>query len=222
MLKETEKFPQSNIEYRQGAAENLHFVRDGSVDMVVAGQAAHWFDQSRLFPELKRVMRKGGTLAFWGYKDFIFVNYPRSTEILRHYSTGHGPDLLGDYWAQPGRSIVENKLREIHPPETEWEETRRIEFEPDPNQRSGEVLMSKTMTLGDIRAYVRTWSAYHAWREAHPGVKSAEEGGSGDVVDQLFERMLDVEDSWKQAEPDWRSVEVMLEWGTGVVMARKK
>lgn len=28
-------------------------------------QACHWFDWNRMWPEAKRVLRKGGSVAFW-------------------------------------------------------------------------------------------------------------------------------------------------------------
>jgi ubiquinone/menaquinone biosynthesis C-methylase UbiE len=75
-----------NVTYREASAESLPFLMEEEVDMVVAGQAAHWFDLPRLRPEMNRIMRKGGTLAFWGYKDHVFVDYPRATDILNQYS----------------------------------------------------------------------------------------------------------------------------------------
>jgi SAM-dependent methyltransferase len=39
---------------------------DDSVDAVLVGQALHWFDQQRAFPEIARVLRPGGVFAaFW-------------------------------------------------------------------------------------------------------------------------------------------------------------
>lgn len=65
-----------NLTFRRSSAESLEFLEDKSIDLVVAGQAAHWFDTTRLFPEMGRVVKKSGTLAFWGYKDPVFVDYP--------------------------------------------------------------------------------------------------------------------------------------------------
>lgn len=61
-----EQFP--NIEFRTASGESSPFIRDGEVDCVVAAQAAHWFDYAKLWPELRRLVRRGGTMAFWGYK----------------------------------------------------------------------------------------------------------------------------------------------------------
>jgi ubiquinone/menaquinone biosynthesis C-methylase UbiE len=147
-----EEYP--NISYRMSSAESLPFLDYESVDLVVAGQAAHWFDTTLLWPEMKRVMRKGGTLAFWGYKDHVFVDYPRATKILDEYA--YGESTLGPYWSQPGRSKVENKLRDIIPPASDWADVQRIEYEPrteGPKTGEGTMFMSKTMTLGQCMDY---------------------------------------------------------------------
>ena len=52
-----------------GRAESIP-LPDGSVDAVLAGQAAHWFDFDRALPEIGRVLRPGGVLAgLWNADD---------------------------------------------------------------------------------------------------------------------------------------------------------
>ena len=46
------------LEFREGNAESgSHFLENGSLDMVVAGQSSHWFDYPKLWPEMKRLVR---------------------------------------------------------------------------------------------------------------------------------------------------------------------
>jgi SAM-dependent methyltransferase len=214
----------SNIEYKQASAEDLSFVASETVDMAVAGQAAHWFDYTKVFPEMKRLLRKEGTLAWWGYKDHVFVDYPVATDILNKYAYGLDERLLGSYWQQPGRSIVQNKLRDIHPPQDDWEDIQRIEYEPGvKGRRSGEgtLLLEKKMELGECAEYVRTWSSYHGWRERFPGVEKRSAGGKGDVVDELFDEIRKTEKRW-QEDDNWLEEEVDIEWGSAILLARRK
>jgi SAM-dependent methyltransferase len=52
-----------------GTAESLP-VGDGTYDVVVAGQAYHWFDREQALPEIARVLRPGGTLGLvWNTRD---------------------------------------------------------------------------------------------------------------------------------------------------------
>jgi SAM-dependent methyltransferase len=52
-----------------GSAEEIA-LPPGSVDVVVAAQAFHWFDLSRALPEIARVLRPGGVLAIvWNTAD---------------------------------------------------------------------------------------------------------------------------------------------------------
>jgi ubiquinone/menaquinone biosynthesis C-methylase UbiE len=53
------------IDYKVASAEELSFIESGSVDMVTAGQAAHWFKHEKSFPEITRILKPGGTLAFF-------------------------------------------------------------------------------------------------------------------------------------------------------------
>lgn len=55
----------NQVDYSVGFAEDLGHIKDGSVDLITAGQAAHWFDFSLVWQELGRVLSDKGTVAFW-------------------------------------------------------------------------------------------------------------------------------------------------------------
>lgn len=212
-----------NLTFRKASAESLTFLEDESVDLVVAGQAAHWFDTTELFPEMGRILRKSGTLAFWGYTDHVFVDYPKATRILHDFAYGNNERLLGPYWSQPGRSKIENKLRDIEPPVDEWEEVQRIEYEPGtsgPKTGEGTMFLNRRMALGDCMNYVRTWSSYSTWQDTFQ-TKTRDEGGDGDVVDDMFDKMRAAEPDWQKDEA-WIEKEVEIEWGSGLLFARRR
>lgn len=53
---------------RSSTAEELPFA-DGSVDLLTAASAAHWFDQSRFLAEADRVLKPHGCMALLGFSD---------------------------------------------------------------------------------------------------------------------------------------------------------
>ncbi|MEV5837459.1 class I SAM-dependent methyltransferase [Nocardia sp. NPDC052112] len=57
-----------------GAAEAIPLA-DDSVDAVLVGQAFHWFDQARAFPEIARVLRGGGVFAALWNEDDLGVEW---------------------------------------------------------------------------------------------------------------------------------------------------
>ena len=212
-----------NLTFWKSSAESLTILENESIDLVVAGQAAHWFDTTVLFPEMGRILRKSGTLAFWGYTDHVFVDYPMATKILHEYAYNDDERSLGLYWSQPGRSKVENKLRDIEPPIDKWEDVQRIEYEPGtsgPKTGEGTMFLSRRMTLGECMNYIRTWSSYSAWQDNFQ-IKKRVDGGEGDVVDEMFDKMRSAETDWQKDEA-WMEKEVEIEWGSGLLLARRR
>jgi len=63
---------------------------------------------------------------------------------------------------------------------------------------------------------VRTWSSTHGWNEANPERKKRADGGEGDVVDEIWDEMVKVDPALEDDE-----LEIDVEWGTGLLMARK-
>ena len=212
------EFPK--VSYVQSSAEALGFLEDKSVDMVTAAQAAHWFDQSKLWPELARVVREGGSVAFWGYNDHVLIEWPKASQVVDHYAYGEGEDCMGRYWPQPGRSIVRANLKSIIPPERDWKQIERWEYRPGKvgGEEGGELkFMQAETTIKALGDACRTWSAYHEWMEDH-NVKPRKEGGEGDVVDVMLDNMAEAEE-W---DGDWMEKMVKLEWGSVVLMAERR
>lgn len=222
------------ITFRQAGAEDLSFLGDATVDLAVAGQAAHWFDYERAWPELSRAVRPGGSLAFWGYKDNIILGYPQLFPVYHRFVYGTGevrPGLegLGRFWENPGRTVLKESFSAIIPPETEWEDVTRVNWEPDDSPTGGiekapkEALwLRKQLKLGDCEDYLRTYSSYNNWKVDYPEKKSRAEGGEGDIVDAILEAFVEAVPEWKAMGDKWRDVEVECVWGTCLLMAKRR
>ena len=217
-----------SIEYKVASAEDLSFIESNSVDLVAAGQAAHWFKQDKAFPEIARILKPGGTLAFFcilhskaikltiGYGDVSFAGHPEINPILRHYM--YGPNTLGPFWEEPSRSIVVNLYRDIIPPEALYKDVTRQFFPRDSESGEREKIVhipGKMTIAGNVRPYAKTWSSYHGWVSAFPDRKSRENGGSGDILDEMFDALKETTGWGENSEFD-------LEWISCILLARKR
>lgn len=120
-------------------------LRDGTVDLVVAAQAAHWFDHERFYAEVKRVLRADGALALWTY-GLAFVE-PRVDAIVRHFYD----DVVGSYWP-PERRWVESAYRDLPFP---LQEVTAPSFQ-----------LNLEWDLDSLIGYIGTWSAVQRYKRA--------------------------------------------------------
>jgi len=137
---------------------------------------------------------------------------------LNRYSYMQDKDMLGPYWPK-GREIVQDKLRAVKPPGAEWEDIQRFEYEPGTKgSRSGQgtFFFSRRLTVGACMEYIRTWSSYHEWEAAHPGMRARSRGGQGDVIDSMFMEMAETDDVMGDMNR-----EIEIEWGSALILARK-
>lgn len=130
--------PAANIEYRIARAEQSG-LRDESVDLVVAAQALHWFDARGFFSEAKRILRRDGAIAVWGYGDPV-LDTPVLQDILHEFNRGK----LESYWFTERQLLLDGY--------------RTIEF-PFVEYKSPEFELRAHWTLDQLLGYLRTWSS---------------------------------------------------------------
>jgi SAM-dependent methyltransferase len=127
-----------NAVFRTALAEESG-LPDGAVDLVVVAQAIHWFDLPKFHAEVKRVLRPGGVLAFWGYGIIDVEGAAVNAIALDFYG-----NTLGPYWP-PARQIIENEYRSLSLP---FDELTPPRFE-----------MEAHWTLSQLLGYFSSWSA---------------------------------------------------------------
>ncbi|KAF8838278.1 S-adenosyl-L-methionine-dependent methyltransferase [Paxillus ammoniavirescens] len=213
------------VEYVQSPAEKLDFLESESVDLMIAAQAGHWFDWSKMWHEAARVLRKDGTAAIWNYSEFRFPRYPTFAPQITQFFQGTDPlNSVGPYWQQPGRSILDNHL--IAVPNAEeavpgaFKDFTRCYFTgthhphlPSPQP----ILMRKTMTWNNLYDYLRTCSALHTFLEKNPQDKLQPEG---DICMRFWKSLMrnaEEQDGVKVGAED----NVDVEWPLAVVMVKK-
>ncbi|KAK7691480.1 hypothetical protein QCA50_004879 [Cerrena zonata] len=209
------------LEYIQSSAEDLSFMKNGDVDLIVSAQAAHWFDWNKLWKEAGRVLRQDGSIAVWGYAEFRLSRYSAATPLINNYS--QGSDSLGPYWEQPGRSIVDNLLLDIPEPSVivpgQFKDFERIFFSGDhhphvPSPRP--VILRKSMTWSDLLSYFRTFSSLYTFHEKHP---EDLQNPDGDIALRFLKSLKNL--VAKEGGPVEDSDKIDVEWPLALVLAKK-
>lgn len=136
--------PHPRIEYREERAERIS-LGSGTVDLLTAAQAAHWFDWPRFAEEAARVLRAGGVLAVWSYGNCLVA--PAIDALVADFSR----DVVGPYWPRE-RRIVEEGYASVPLP---FPEIAHPGFE-----------MTTRWDAAAMLAYLDTWSSVRRCRAA--------------------------------------------------------
>lgn len=159
-----------NVQFDVCPAEDMSWSDPNSVDMITAAQCSHWFDFKKFLESAHRVLRPGGTLAFWGYVDPVFVDYPELDSVIEEFQ--YADSSLGPYWEQPGRQLLRELLKDQVIDGQYFTDIQETLYRPRmPIQATGEVnslRVDKQMSLLDFELYIKTWSSYNAWRAHNP------------------------------------------------------
>ncbi|KAK6198740.1 S-adenosyl-L-methionine-dependent methyltransferase [Scheffersomyces amazonensis] len=217
----------SNITFEIGYAENYpSIIKENSIDLITGAECCHWVDHPKFFKESARVLKQGGTLAYWFYKDPVFIGYPRANEIYVNYTYNSSFDLnpkdeferyMGPYYQQPGHDFLRTLLKEIEVPQELFYDVIRNEYiserdgaPSDYSQGAVEktpLFIHKRITLKWFLNYVKSWSAYHSWMKDH--------GHKYNIAERFVDEL--------KSELGWTDDTVLdVVWDTVYTFARKK
>ena len=130
------------VTYRVAAAEATG-LPDGSVDLVVAAQALHWFDLDRFYPEVRRVARQGALFAAFTY-GLLEVDERVDLVIARLYR-----ETLRGHWPKE-RAHVDAAYR-------------TLSF-PFPEEAAPSFAITEEWSLEELQGYLTTWSGVNEYR----------------------------------------------------------
>jgi trans-aconitate 3-methyltransferase len=176
-------------------AEFASVLPPGSVDLLTAATAAHWFDMARFWPRASALVRPGGTVALWTSAGFYC--HPHTTpnaKVVQHVLDRLEHERLSPHKTR-GNELGQGLYRELGLP---WEgevpdggfpeaEFVRKEWNVGGEVEVGErfFMGNEVVSLEDFAKVCATTSMVTRWREAHPGLV-----GTGDDVVSLTVREL--------------------------------
>lgn len=173
--------------------EDGALVPEGSVDLITAGNAAHWFDMPRFWKAAHRALRPHGTVALWiPGEGIVHPSTPGASEI-NELLTRFVEDDLFPYFA-PGNFTFRNRYRNLMLP---WQVQPPVEGFPKSafERREWDMFDKPFLAGGDrplsldiIESTVSTMSPVTRWREAHPDLVGTEE----DTVKRMRRKMEEI------------------------------
>jgi SAM-dependent methyltransferase len=141
MIAQAPRYPR--IEYRVAEAEDSG-IEAHSVDLVTVASAIHWFDLSKFYPEVHRVVRSGGIIAAWTYYAPVFGN--DIDAIIERLAL----DVLKDYWDERLHYVVD----EFHDLPFPFEQIEAPSFQTQ-----------MRWNMEDLLGYFETWSSSVKYRQ---------------------------------------------------------
>ncbi|MBP2301706.1 class I SAM-dependent methyltransferase [Azospirillum picis] len=137
--------PHPRVRYAAASAEDSG-LPDGCCDLVVAAQAAHWFDLARFYAEVRRVARPGAAAALVCY-GLQQLGEPALDAAVERFHNG----TIGPYWPADRWKVVDGY--------------RGLDF-PFPALPVPPLAMEAVWPLPRLLGYMSTWSGVKAATEA--------------------------------------------------------
>jgi len=159
------------LEFRRSVAEQIDFIPDAAVDLIVSAEAIHWFDLPRFWKECDRLLKSNGTLSFWGYGVPTLEN-KEAEVLLQHFDR----ITLGKYW-RPNRSHIEDCYVNIKPDQSYFPLGERWGFSH-----------TSTTSLASFIGHLDTWSHLAAYRTAN----NIDRSSANDPLNVFHQKMLSI------------------------------
>lgn len=137
--------PHPNIKYQIASAEQTNFP-DNSFDLITVAQAYHWLTFDAFAKEVKRVAKKDGVIAVWGYSLFSTNDVAIDALIKKFYT-----QIVGPYW-DAERKYIDDRFNNVP-----------FNFTPLPTK---DFFINTEWRKDDLIGYLNSWSAVQHFSEA--------------------------------------------------------
>ncbi|KAJ5689460.1 hypothetical protein N7462_003852 [Penicillium macrosclerotiorum] len=164
------------IRYEISTAEDLGTnlsqpVQDSSVDLIAAGNAAHWFDMPHFWSTAARVLKPGGSVALWtSGSSRIHPSVPNAIAIQAEMDRIEEEELRPYF--EPGNLLTRGGYADLPLPWTldqpvsEFDKDAFCREEWDIDQRFYSI--EPEVDLDTFEKVVATGSPVTRWRQDHP------------------------------------------------------
>lgn len=170
------------IRFEVSSAESLGqnlspAVPDGSVDLIVAATAAHWFDMPGFYAAAARVLKPGGNIALWGTGEVRVHPSMPAAEALQAV-LDRMLERLDDY-VTPGNRLIRGRYEDLPLPWTLEQPlpqfARNAFYRKDYTVDEPFVQLPTDVNMDFLEKILSTGSSQVRWREAHPDKVGTEE-----------------------------------------------
>lgn len=163
-------------------------VQDGSVDLITAGNAAHWFNLQEFWQTAARVLKPKGSVIFWANgKTRLHPSVPNAAAIDQAMDDLE-EEYLKPYFAE-GNMMTRDRYQglqlpwTIDSPQSGFDESAFVRKEWSPPEDINDLPQISLVALEKI---IATMSPATRWREAHPETSGTEQ----DVV-KIYRRTVE-------------------------------
>ncbi|KAJ5759907.1 hypothetical protein N7520_007063 [Penicillium odoratum] len=163
-------------------------IQDGSVDLITAANAAHWFDMSQFWSTAARVLKPGGSVIMWTTgKTGIDPSVPNADAI--NSAMDELEETLLKPFMAPGNFLTRNRYLDLplpwnlDHPVTEFDEKAFIRKEWGTENF---LAHQPEVSLDVMEKVFQTMSPVVRWREAYPDTVGTED----DIV-KIYRRTIE-------------------------------
>ena len=166
----------SEVRFEVSTAEDLGQtlsppIGAGSVDLISAANAAHWFDMPRFWNAAARLLKPGGSVALWTSGEIrVHPSMPNAEAIQAALDKIDDDELMAFY--EPGNLLTRNGYRDLplpwtaDPPVSEFDESTFFRKQWDTDEKF--TTQQADVTLDMFEKVMENASPVRRWREAHP------------------------------------------------------
>ena len=169
-----------HVHFRLGQAENTE-MDDDSVDLLVAGISAHWFDLPKFIKEAKRVLKPSGCICIFTYR------LP-AISLLQKEDPGTTRDGTFLFYSLIGYGSCENPaiLKAQVSIENNYDDIYEA-FPSTKKKRIDDIHVVNTASINDVCGYIRSIDAWEDYAKSRlEDLKSANISITRELVD-LFD-----------------------------------